>query len=180
MNLIFIHGAPAAGKLSVARELAKLTGFRLFHNHLTVDLVSSVFPFGSQPFVLLREQVWLSVFREAATNDVSLIFTFNPERTVRECFIEDTVDVVESAGGKVYFVELTCSQSELERRIENPSRKEFGKLGSVEQYRALRDAGAFGYRKLPNGLSFDTTHHSPADTADLIREHLSKDRAEIV
>ena len=58
MKLVLIHGAPAVGKLSVARELAKLTGFRLFHNHLTVDLVSAVFPFGSQPFILARKQVW--------------------------------------------------------------------------------------------------------------------------
>ena len=173
MKLVFIHGAPAVGKLSVARELAKLTGFRLFHNHLTVDLVSSVFAFGSEPFVLLREQVWLSVFREAATNGVSLIFTFNPESTVRERFIEDTVEVIESAGGQVYFVELTCSQGELERRLENPSRKEFGKLCSIERYRALEAAGAFRYRKLPNGLSLDTTHSSPADSAVVIGEYLS-------
>ena len=179
MKLVFIHGAPAVGKLSVARELAKLTGFRLFHNHLTVDLVSSVFAFGSQPFVLLREQVWLSVFREAATNEVSLIFTFNPEGTVRERFIEDTVAVVASAGGRVYFVELTCSQSELERRIENPSRKEFGKLSSIEKYRTLEAAGAFSFPRLPTGLSLDTTHSSPADTAVLIGEYLSIDRAEI-
>jgi chloramphenicol 3-O-phosphotransferase len=176
MKLVFMHGAPAVGKLSVARELAKLTGLCLFHNHLTVDLVSSVFAFGSQPFVLLREQVWLSVFREAAINDVSLIFTFNPESTVRERFIEDTVEVVESAGGQVYFIELTCSQSELERRIENPSRKEFGKLCSLEQYRALEAAGAFSFRKLPNGLSLDTTLRSPAETAALIAASLSIDR----
>ena len=179
MKLVFIHGAPAVGKFSVARELAKITGFRLFHNHLTVDLLSSVFPFGSQPFVLLREQVWLSVFREAAINDVSLIFTFNPESTVLERFIEDTDDVVEAAGGQVYFVELTCAQSELERRIENPSRKEFGKLCSIEQYRALEAAGAFSFRKLPTGLSLDTTHSSPADNAVLIGQYLSIDRAEI-
>jgi chloramphenicol 3-O-phosphotransferase len=178
MKLVFIHGAPAVGKLSVARDLAELTGFHLFHNHLTVDLVSSVFPFGSQPFVLLREQVWLSVFREAAINGVSLIFTFNPERTVRERFIEDTLDAVESAGGRVYFVELNCSQRELERRIENPSRKEFGKLRSLEQYRALETAGAFSFRKLPTGLSLDTTHSSPAQTAALIGEYLSTGKIE--
>lgn len=178
MKLVFIHGAPAVGKLSVARDLAELTGFQLFHNHLTVDLVSSVFSFGSQPFVLLREQVWLSVFREAAINGVSLIFTFNPERTVREQFIEDTLDAVESAGGRVYFVELTCSQIELERRIENPSRKEFGKLSSIEQYRALETAGAFSFRKLPPGLSLDTTNSSPARTATLIEEYLSTGKTE--
>jgi chloramphenicol 3-O-phosphotransferase len=173
MKLVFIHGAPAVGKLSVARELHTLTGFRLFHNHLTVDLVSSVFTFGSEPFVLLREEVWLSVFREAASSGISLIFTFNPEGTVRERFIDDAVSVVESAGGHVYFVELTCSESELERRIENPSRKEFGKLSSIEHHRALKEAGAFRFRELPRGLTLDTTESSPSDTAALIEKYLS-------
>jgi chloramphenicol 3-O-phosphotransferase len=176
MKLVFIHGEPAVGKLTVARELAGLTGFCLFHNHLTVDLIASVFPFGSEPFVRLREQVWLAVFREAAAVDKSLIFTFNPERTVRAKFIEDTIEAVESAGGQVCFVELKCSQDELERRLENPSRKAFGKLRSLAQYRSLADAGAFSFPKLPDGLALDTTNTSPADTAGLIAEFISLDR----
>ncbi|HUS11256.1 MAG TPA: AAA family ATPase, partial [Pyrinomonadaceae bacterium] len=128
MKLIFVHGAPAVGKLTVARELAALTGFRLFHNHLTVDLVSSLFPFGSNSFIVLREQIWLAAFAEAARQDLSLIFTFNPERTVRGCFIPDAIEVVEAENGQVVFVELTCAEDELERRMEDSSRKKFGKL----------------------------------------------------
>ncbi len=172
MKLVFLHGAPAVGKLTVARELAALTGFRLFHNHLTVDLVSSLFSFGSEPFVLLREHIWLAAFAEAARNNVSLIFTFNPERTVRESFVQDTIEVVEGAGGKVVFVELTCAEGELEDRLEDASRKEFGKLASVDQYRSLKDAGAFEFPKLPNDLSLDTTSKSPGDSAQLINAHI--------
>lgn len=172
MKLIFIHGAPAVGKLSVARELATLTGFRLFHNHLTVDLVSSLFAFGSEGFVRLREEIWLAAFREAARQSVSLIFTFNPERSVRQRFIQDTLKVVGSAG-QVVFVELICAPDELERRMTNPSRAEFGKLNSVEQYRALLEAGAFYFEGLPvSELSLDTTHSPPAATAGVIWEFL--------
>jgi len=173
MKLIFIHGAPAVGKLTVARELARLTGFPLFHNHLTVDLVSSLFAFGTPPFVSLREQIWLAAFAEAARSDLSLIFTFNPERTVKEEFIQKTIEVIEAAGGRVVFVELTCSQDELERRIEEPSRKEFGKLASIDQFRSLRNEGAFEYPKLPNGISIDTTNQSPAATAKIIGEYVA-------
>jgi chloramphenicol 3-O-phosphotransferase len=172
MKLIFLHGAPAVGKLTVAHELAELTGFHLFHNHLTVDLVSSLFPFGSEPFVLLREQIWLAAFAEAARNNASLIFTFNPERTVRERFIQDAINVVESAGGQIIFVELTCTEAELERRLEDASRKEFGKLSSVTQYRSLRESGAFQFPKLPSGISFDTTDTRAAATARLIHEYV--------
>ncbi len=172
MQLIFLHGAPAVGKLTVARELAKLTDARLFHNHLTVDLCSSLFPFGSEPFINLREQIWLAAFAEAARNDVSLIFTFNPERTVRERFVQDARDAVESAGGRIVFVELTCAGAELERRMEDPSRKEFGKLASVELYRSLRDDGAFNFSRLPEGLTLDTTNQSPEATAKAIAEKI--------
>ena len=174
MKLVFLHGAPAVGKLAVARELARLTGYKLFHNHLTVDLVGSLFAFGSEPFVLLREKIWLAAFQQAAKNHLSLIFTFNPERTVREQFIADATAVVEGAGGKVVFVELICAEEELERRIENPSRREFGKLRSVEQYRNLKAAGAFQFPRLPEGLSLDTTNRSAVDTARLITEYLGR------
>ena len=174
MKLVFIHGAPAVGKLSVARELANRTGFRLFHNHLTVDLVTSLFPFGSEPFINLREQIWLDAFTEAAQQNVSLIFTFNPERTVRLRFVDDVQQAVKINGGEVVFVELICSEAELEKRMEDDSRKEFGKLASVELYRSLKDAGAFEYPKLPNGLSLDTTSSSPTATAELIAEHIAR------
>jgi hypothetical protein len=171
MKLIFLHGPPGVGKLTVARELAALTGCRLFHNHLTVDLVSAVFDFGTEPFVLLRERVWLSVFREAARRGVSLVFTFSPERTVREGFVAEAVAAVESAGGEVLFVELTCAEGELERRIESAGRGEFGKLRSAEFYRRLKEEGAFEYPPLPDsGLTLDVTERPPAETARLIAE----------
>ena len=37
MDFVFLYGAPAVGKLTVGRELARLTGVRLFDNHLVVD-----------------------------------------------------------------------------------------------------------------------------------------------
>jgi hypothetical protein len=64
MKLIFLYGLPATGKLAVAVELAAMTGYKLFHNHLVVDLLLSVFEFGSPPFVEMREEIWLSVFEQ--------------------------------------------------------------------------------------------------------------------
>lgn len=170
MKLIFLHGLLGVGKLTVAREVAKLTGFRIFHNHLAVDLVESVFEFGTPPFVELREKVWLEVFsRAAAANLNGLIFTFAFDRTVQRNFIENTRGVIESSGGEVLFVELRCSTEELERRIEHPSRQRFGKLSSVEQYRELKEAGAFVDPGIPaERLVVDTTQLSASDTASLI------------
>jgi len=174
MRLIFLHGLPGVGKLTVARELAKLTGFKIFHNHLTVDLVESVFDFGSLPFIDLREEIWLAVFkRGVAANLNGLIFTFAFDRTVRPDFIESTREVIERAGGEILFVELTCATEELERRIEHPSRQRFGKLCSVGRFRELQALGAFVDPGIPKDrLVVDTTELSASDAASSIASKL--------
>ena len=174
MWLVFLHGLPGCGKLTVGRELATLTGFRLFHNHLVVDLLQEVFEFGSAPFVELREQIWLSTFREAARNDVSLIFTFAPERTVRPGFPAAAESCVRSEGGRVLLVSLRCAEPELERRIAQPSRSSFGKLGSVSRYRELRDAGAFEFPPLPAHIELDTGSLAPVESARRIERQLAR------
>jgi adenylate kinase len=174
VKLVFLHGLPGVGKLTVARELARLTGFGVFHNHLAVDLAAAVFEFGSPPFVELREKVWLEVFSRAAAAQLGgLIFTFAPDRTVRGGFIESVRGVVESSGGEVLFVELTCSAEELERRIADPARRRFGKLCSVEQFRDLERAGAFADPGVPAGrLVLETTELAAPDAASLIATKL--------
>jgi adenylate kinase len=174
MKLIFLHGLPGVGKLTVARELAALTGFKIFHNHLAVDLVEAVFEFGSQPFVELREMIWLAVFSKAAETKLDgLIFTFAFDRTVRSSFIGNVRKIVESSGGEVLFVELKCSAEELERRITHPSRERFGKLNSVEQFRELSAAGAFVDPGIPaDRLVLEITEVSASEAARLIVSRL--------
>lgn len=46
---MFIHGPAAAGKLTTARALSALTGLPVFHNHLVVDTLLTVFPRRSAP-----------------------------------------------------------------------------------------------------------------------------------
>ena len=66
MKFVLIYGPPAVGKLTVANEIARRTGFKVFHNHLTVDLVDSVFPRGTPSFAKLIWEIRLAIFAEAA------------------------------------------------------------------------------------------------------------------
>jgi chloramphenicol 3-O-phosphotransferase len=173
MKLIFLHGLPGAGKLTVARALSKLTGYGVFHNHLTVDLVQAVFEFGSPAFIELRELIWTAVFRRAADENLpGLIFTFAFEPTVTARFIETVVEIMESRGGEVLFVELRCDQKTLEERVKEPSRGEFGKLSSVEKLRDLMENGDLDTLELPRPqLVLDTPVMTPAEAAELICSH---------
>ena len=167
MRLIFIYGLPATGKLTVARELSRITGFPVFHNHLVVDLLWSLFEFGSKPFVELREQIWLSVFRQAAENQVpGLIFTFAPESTVRPGFIPGAVKTLADSGSSVDFVELTFPVEELKRRLPDASRQHYKKLSDVAVFDELHAGGAFASLPMPAArVSIDTSVCTPARAA---------------
>jgi hypothetical protein len=167
MRLIFIYGMPAAGKLTVAQELKVITGFPVFHNHLVVDLLTSLFEFGSEPFVVLREQIWLAVFEQAALAGLpGLIFTFAPEGTVRPGFMAAAIETVEKAGGTVEFVELVCPEDEIKRRLAHPSRRRFGKLTSTTIFDELKAAGSLDALKMPEPkVRVDTNANSPARAA---------------
>jgi len=174
MKLIFLYGMPATGKLTVAQELVAITGYKLFHNHLVVDLLLTVFDFGSPQFVVLREQIWLSVFDEACKSDLrGMIFTFNPESTVRAEFIEKTKSVVSNAGGEVDFVELTAPIAEIKHRIGSKSRHQHKKLTSVQFFEELHGNGAFDVSYMPAPrLSIDTSQNQPSRAALLIARAL--------
>ena len=167
MKLLVLHGPPAAGKLTIAREVAALTGWRLFHNHLTVNLALAVYDFGTPGFVALREQIWLTVFRRALADRLpGVIFTFNPENSVPQKFIDDLFAEIAAAGGEVIPVELTATEAELERRMATSSRVENGKLTDLTLYRELRAAGTFLTPVIHHSrLSLDTGQLSPTSAA---------------
>lgn len=87
MRLVFIYGPPASGKLTVAKELAKLTGFRLFHNHISIKLVQSLFEFGSKPFWRLTDKYRREMIEEATKEGVDTIFTFVYGKKADDAFV---------------------------------------------------------------------------------------------
>jgi hypothetical protein len=174
VRLIFIYGLPATGKLTVARKLAAKTGFKLFHNHLVVDLLLSVFEFGSPEFVRLREEIWLAVMNEACNAGISgLIFTFAPERTVRPAFVSEIEKIIAEANGRLDFVELVCPLEELKRRMGDVTRSEFGKLTSVDLFEQLLADGVFNTPRMPKAaVTIDTCACSAIEAADQIVQAL--------
>ena len=167
MPLIFIHGPVASGKLTIARELAARTGLPLFHNHLVVDTLLSVFPFGSEAFVRLREKIWNDVFDAALAEGRSLIFTFAPERTVSLDFPARLAARMAACGGRVDFVAVTCRADVQRARMENASRQASGKLSSAALFDQLAASGAFEYPDLPPAaVTVDSGMMTPEEAAE--------------
>ena len=177
MRLVFIYGPAASGKLTVARELAALTGLPVFHNHLVVDAVLAVFPFGDPAFVRLREKIWMAMFVEAAGAGRSLIFTFAPEPTVDREFPQRVRAVWQGQGGRIDFVRLAVGHEVQDARIADASRKAFGKLTDVALLRQLRPQFEACDAMMPvPSVAIDTGTTAADEAARLIAEALALPR----
>lgn len=174
MQLVFIYGQVASGKLTIGRKLSGITGLPLFHNHLIVDAVGAVFPFGTEPFRRLREELWLKIIGEAARAGKSLVFTFAPEPTVDRGFARHVQSLVQQFGGTVLFVALEIEPAEQERRLLDPSRAAFSKLRSPQLLGELRPEFVRCMAEMPApDITIDTAVVSSEGAARQIAERVT-------
>jgi hypothetical protein len=117
--------------------------------------------------VELREQICLSLIEAAEPHRTQgLIFTFNPENSVRQSFIDAVRSAIAKRGGSIDFVEILCDQAVLETRLDTPNRRQMKKLLSVELFHELRGQDVFASPKMPAPqLRVDTTRQSPSRSA---------------
>jgi hypothetical protein len=172
MNLVFIYGPPGVGKLSVAKELARVTGYKLFDNHVSIRCADSVFEFGTKPFWRVVGTIRELVFEEAAANGVSLVFTFVYSHPADMPSVERLCGFFEAQGGRALLVRLLCTREELERRLPRPGRAEAGKLASLETFRELLTRHDL-FSPIPGreSLEIENTALAPAEVAGLIASH---------
>lgn len=137
MKLLFLYGSPAVGKLTTAGEVAKLTDFRVFHNHLTINAVKPVFDFGTASFWRLVHLFRIETVAEAARENINLIYTYCYAKDADDKHVAEIVRAVEDNGGEVCFVLLTADKSVIEKRVTEESRKAHGKPGSAETLRGI-------------------------------------------
>jgi shikimate kinase len=172
MNLVLLYGPPGVGKLTVARELVKLTGFKLFDNHVSIDAVRHVFDFGDPPFWPLNTRFRLDVYEAAAKYGTDLITTLAYVYPDDTDFVESILESVERHGGRVALVHLTCRLPVLERRIASESRRLTSKVKSVEVARTDMERRDY-FTPIPGreSLRIDNTELPPTAAAQQIAVH---------
>lgn len=75
-KFILIIGPQAVGKMTVGQELAKLLGYKLLYNHLTIDLLLNIFEYSSEQFKKLNKLFRMQIFEEFSKSDEKgIIFT---------------------------------------------------------------------------------------------------------
>lgn len=172
-QLIYLHGPPAAGKFTIASRLAEITGSRIFHNHLTIDVAKSVFEFGSEEFWALTDMLRLTTIEAAFASEIpSMIITSCYDHPADLPFFEKLERIAESFEGSIHPFYLSCSVSELERRVEDDTRAEMGKVTTISGLR--NNLNRWNCIAVPreNCVTISTEGKSPEECADCISAKL--------
>ena len=182
MKLIIITGPQAVGKMTVGHELEKITGLKLFHNHMTIELVISLFdyetPEAQKLIKLFRNEIFKTF---AGSAQEGLIFTIicNFDDPAEWKRVKEISNFFSSKGGKVCLVELEADtqvrieRNKTEHRLNHkPSKRdiawsESNLLESVENHRLNSREGEI---KEANYLRIDNTNLSPEEVAMAIKD----------
>lgn len=171
VKLVIIYGQEATGKLTIAKSLERTTRFKLFHNHVSIDVANTLFKYGEPEYDDLVLRVRLLVIEAAAKNDIAgLIFTW--AYTHPECFsqLQAILGTVAPYNSEVHFVHVHCAQAELESRVQSRDRTLLGKIDSVAGLH--RQQKRKNCIEIPNSnsLVLDNTHLPPEAAARMIIE----------
>ncbi len=184
-KLVIIMGPQAVGKMTVGQELAKLTGLKLFHNHMTIDLVSNFFDYGTDTGKHLVGLFRREIFNAVAKSDLyGLIFTYVCAFDVPADwqYLKELQKQFESEGSEVYFVELSADYNLRLERNQTPNRLEHKPTKrDVKQSESMFISLEATYRlnsyegeiTEPNYLKIDNTNLSPEAVASQIKSHFN-------
>lgn len=183
MKLIIITGPHAVGKMTVGQQLAKKTGMKLFHNHMTIDVVADMFQKDRKEQGRLTEMFREEIFRSfAKSNEKGMIFTFMWAFDTQGDwdYIHHVEEIFKEQGAEVYYVELEADfdvrieRNKTENRLLYKSTKR-DVVKSEQLFRMLE--GKYRLNSLPgeinkpNYIKINNTFMEPTDVAELIIEH---------
>ena len=63
-NFLQIIGPQAVGKMTVGQELAKITGYKLLYNHMTIEMVREIFDYDKTSFRKINTIIRYEIFKE--------------------------------------------------------------------------------------------------------------------
>lgn len=129
MKLVLIVGDGAAGKMTVGQELMKITGLRLFHNHMTIEPVLEIFnDFNVDVILKLRYLIFEEFVK---TQNYGMIYTCMWAYDCQEDWniMNKILGIFAQVNAEVYCVELTAplevrlQRNTTENRLKNKASK---------------------------------------------------------
>jgi shikimate kinase len=184
-KFILIIGPQAVGKMTVGQELSKLIDYKLFYNHMTIEMVRLIFDYDKSAYSKMNQLIRYETFKEfAKSNQKGIIFTgcFDFGNDFEEEMEETTkwMNLFEES----YVVELETTLEErlkrnkTENRLKHKASKrdlewsENELLNSLKKHKLNSDPGE-GEKIFKNYMKIDNTNISPEEVAKMIKERFN-------
>lgn len=186
-TFVIIIGPHAVGKMTVGQELAKITGLRLFHNHMSIELARKLFaPNEKEEFQSLNRAIRRKVFELFATRELpGLIFTYMLPFDMQEelDYLTQIIELFESNGSKCCVVEL-CADFDVRlirnksenRLLHKESKRDLNwSEAEMRETSAKYRLNSYEGEKLPfkNYMKIDNTNLQPDKVAKIIKAHFA-------
>ena len=181
-KFVLIIGPQAVGKMTVGQELAKLTGYKLFYNHMTIEMVRLIFDYDKSVYHKMNQLIRYEILKEfSESNEKGIIFTgcfdFGNDFEKEKRETDSWMSLFEES----YVLELEASLEERLRRNKTDNRLEYKAskrdlewsendlLNSMKKHRLNSEPGE-GEKIFKNYLKIVNTDISAEDVAKMIKE----------
>ena len=181
-KFVLIVGPQAVGKMTVGQELAKKTGYKLFYNHMTIEMVRLIFDYDKKAYKRMNNKIREIVIKEfSKSNEKGIIFTGcfdfgnNVDKEMKEVnkWVKDYDD---------YFVvelettlEERLKRNKTENRLKHKESKrdlewsENELLASMKKHQMNSNEGQ-GEKLFKNFIKINNTNLSAEEVADIIKD----------
>lgn len=176
MKLVLIVGDSAVGKMTVGQELQKITGLRLFHNHMTIEPVLEIFnDFNVDVILKLRYLIFEEFVK---TDNEGMIYTCMWDYDAQEDWdiMNKILGIFE--GAQIYCVELTAplevrlQRNATENRLRNKASKRDIEASNARliNYASRRFISRDGEIPIQNFIRIDNSNLAADKVAQMIKE----------
>ena len=180
MKFVILIGNAAVGKMTVGRELTKITELKLFHGHMILEPVLEIY--GTRRMDI-EHKIRDIIFDDfAKSNNYGLIFTymmlFDKDSSCWE-YIEHICEFFKNVNAEICFVELVASQEvRLQRNIMESRLQAKASKRNIEwttkniyevdkKYQCVSNDGEIPFE---NYIKIDNSNLSPEIVANMIKE----------
>ena len=181
-NFLQIIGPQAVGKMTVGQELAKITGYKLLYNHMTIEMVREIFNYDKTSFRKINSIIRYEIFKEfSKSTEKGIIFTgcFDFGNDFKE--EKEETDKWMNLFEENYTIELETTLEERLRRNKTANRLEHKAskrnlewsekdlLEAMKRHRSNSIPGE-GEKIFKNFMKIDNTNLSATEVAKIIKE----------
>lgn len=140
MKCTILYGPPAVGKLTVAKELAKLTNAKIFDSRQIIDIVEPVVSRENPEFIALIYSLQLQILNAAmrfGKQNIIFVFTFSASTRPDVALLQTILEAGQTHSVAIELVHLTANKHTLEQRAMDETRKGTGKITDPKLLDAL-------------------------------------------